>query len=1162
MNEELLLQALQEADAELPDAEPAQADHPAAIEPTTQDQPQKSLLQRAGDAWKSIGGGVAKAGMETKDFFFGEPAEEDKWQIRKDVERRSKELNSESAVNAAASGVAQIVTGLIGVGKIAGPLKALQTMRQSGAAGLATFEIGKAATASAIVLDPHEERLSNLIEDVPALRNPVTDYLAADPSNSAAEGRFKNALESIGMDFALLGAAKAIKLLRAGKKAEALKEINQLEAGKPAAMDEANARIVETPDAKIDPSEVPGDATAARTATSEAEEVITSTSAREAALESPGVETAGKTTYRPTDISDADLGAILKGSAEEAEAIRKYGSKEAATEAGQVLSRTSTLPWQKLRGTEDVLSFVNRSVRVLKTQMDTAKGGAVMSDAKVSEMVHARADLFGEDPAMLMGQMQEAGEAAKAMAANMEASFLVANRMFQETYDAAFRLRNGMLDEWAGDAAKAEQEIKNRLMASADLLASARSMSSNSGRALRRLRGQFHFKPEDLAQVKGMDGQKLADLIYQTQGDPKKLAQMANPTFLRRVMDEATFSLTNSLLWLWPTHVTNMATTALMTVGRPTEKLLGSLALGPKQGGDIIRQQAIKEYGYTVAALGDAWTAMRDAFLQGDSILSPHNTEFFAGGGQTLRTAQQPLPWKPVNSITDLAHNAWVSANYRNIVGLPTRTLGAADEYFKTLRYRAVVQAEAAVKANQAGLKGEEFKRYVQEQMEKAIDPATGQALNARALQESQVSTFQQELLKGTAGATIQQVRARHPVLSLVVPFVKTPINVLRYSVKMTPGLNLLQKEFRDNIRGINGAEAQAHAFGQMTLGSTFMGLAATLALNGKMTGEGPTDPNALKELRATGWQAYAYVIDRPDGSKRYIPMNRLDPASMAMTMMVDLVSAIRHDPENADTERGIMALAMSLGKKFSDKTFLQSLNQTLDALSDDSGDRGEKYLAGIASNTIPLSSALRGINPDPHLREARTFIDGVLKNVPGYSQTLPPSRDAFGEPVARTIGLSTTSEADIVEAENMRLLVETGTGVFKPDPKFEGVDLRDITLSNGQNAYDRYQELAGQLPGRKSLKKYLADIIHSKTYQDLPDGDRVVKGTRIHALGEMATKYRDAARKVLIRENSELRALVKARQRDARGAYIKNRQERQKGEPGARQLLEALQPK
>src|SRR5690606_1028083 len=112
------------------------------------------------------------------------------------------------------------------------------------------------------------------------------------------------------------------------------------------------------------------------------------------------------------------------------------------------------------------------------------------------------------------------------------ASYLIANRMFQETHDLAFRIRNGILDEFDGDLAKAEGELKARLMASADLLAAAKSMSSNSGRALRRMRGQFQIKPEDLAKIKGMDGQKLADLIYQTKGDPKKLAQMANPTFL------------------------------------------------------------------------------------------------------------------------------------------------------------------------------------------------------------------------------------------------------------------------------------------------------------------------------------------------------------------------------------------------------------------------------------------------------------------------------------------------------------------------------------------------------------------------------------------------------------------------------------------------------
>ncbi|QND25794.1 hypothetical protein HB773_04585 [Sinorhizobium meliloti] len=670
--DELIQQAMQELEAELPVREAQAQDTPVAEQPRAQ--PQKSFLQKAGDAWKSVGGGIAKAGFETKDFIFGEPAEEDKSSLRRGVEQRSKELADESAVNSVSMGISQMVTGLIGAGKVMGPIKVFRRLKDGGKAARTAYEVTKAAMASTVVLDPHEERLSDIIEEFPTLQNPVTEYLAADPDDSAAEGRFKNAIESIGVDFALLGAVKVVKLLRAGRQDEAGKEIKKLEAGQkvpPEAvpnatrLDAARGRMMEEPVIEDAPAklsdELPGKVT---------DDVIQGTSEQKAAQ------------HAPPAISDDAIAAILKGSADDDAALRKFGSREAATDAGQIMARTDSLPWQKLRGTEEVLAFTARAARVLKSQMDAAKGGDILSDARVSTMVQSRAELFGDDPLLVMGQLAEAGEAASGMVANMEASYLLANRMFQETYDAAFRLRNGTLDEWGGDAAKAGKELQARLAASADLLASAKSMSSNSGRALRRMRGQFQVKPEDLAAIGKMDVQRLADLITQTGGDPKKLAQVANPSFLRRALDEATFSLTNSLLWLWPTHVTNMTTSLYMLAARPAEKFLGSIAIAPKAGGDVLRQRAIKEYVYTVASLGDAWTAMKDAFLRGDSILSPHNTEFFQGGA-TLKTVQQPLPWKPAKSIWDIAQNAMMAANYRTIVGLPTRTLGAADEFLQ-----------------------------------------------------------------------------------------------------------------------------------------------------------------------------------------------------------------------------------------------------------------------------------------------------------------------------------------------------------------------------------------------------------------------------------------------------------------------------------------------
>ena len=48
-----------------------------------------------------------------------------------------------------------------------------------------------------VVFNPHEERLSNLIQQFPELANPVTEYLQAKPDDKAAEGRLKNSLEGL-----------------------------------------------------------------------------------------------------------------------------------------------------------------------------------------------------------------------------------------------------------------------------------------------------------------------------------------------------------------------------------------------------------------------------------------------------------------------------------------------------------------------------------------------------------------------------------------------------------------------------------------------------------------------------------------------------------------------------------------------------------------------------------------------------------------------------------------------------------------------------------------------------------------------------------------------------------------------------------------------------
>jgi len=84
------------------------------------------------------------------------------------------------------------------------------------------LELTNAATAGAFsdftVFDGNEARLANLIESVPALHNPITEFLAADPEDPELLGRWKNALEGIGLGAIADGLYLAIRGVSRGVK--------------------------------------------------------------------------------------------------------------------------------------------------------------------------------------------------------------------------------------------------------------------------------------------------------------------------------------------------------------------------------------------------------------------------------------------------------------------------------------------------------------------------------------------------------------------------------------------------------------------------------------------------------------------------------------------------------------------------------------------------------------------------------------------------------------------------------------------------------------------------------------------------------------------------------------------------------------------------------
>lgn len=99
-----------------------------------------------------------------------------------------------------------------------------QALRGVKAAGTAA-RIGKGALQGAVsdfaFFDAQEERLSNLLQEVPALANPVSEYLAASDDDGEFEGRFKNAVEGLGLGAVTEGLFTAVRAIRAARKAKA-----------------------------------------------------------------------------------------------------------------------------------------------------------------------------------------------------------------------------------------------------------------------------------------------------------------------------------------------------------------------------------------------------------------------------------------------------------------------------------------------------------------------------------------------------------------------------------------------------------------------------------------------------------------------------------------------------------------------------------------------------------------------------------------------------------------------------------------------------------------------------------------------------------------------------------------------------------------------------
>jgi hypothetical protein len=130
--------------------------------------------------------------------------------------------------------------------------------------------------------------------------------------------------------------------------------------------------------------------------------------------------------------------------------------------------------------------------------------------------------------------------------------------------------------------------------------------------------------------------------------------------------------------------------------------------------------------------------------------------------------------------------------------------------------------------------------------------------MSSLALKAAREGTFTSPL--GKSGNSLQAFIANTPGARYIMPFVRTPVNIMKYTFDRTPMLNLMQEQNRA-ILAAGGPQADM-LMSRWALGGSLLALASYLSAQGLITGGGMEKQRNAEQLGNV--QAYSIKLGTP----------------------------------------------------------------------------------------------------------------------------------------------------------------------------------------------------------------------------------------------------------------------------------------------------------
>ena len=922
--------------------------------------------------------------------------------------------------------VSQFLTGFIPALRGAKALSVGGKIAQATAAG---------AVADAVVFDAHEERLSDMVQKVPELQNPLTEYLASDSTDSEAEGRFKNAVEGLFIGGSLDALMKGVKLVKSHRAAKAEAE--------------AQGKTIE--------EAVEGEMQLTKAVDEEPEFISFQDAAAEKSIE-----------LKVTEF--------------------KTGKKGAKTEAAKNINLS------RLDTTDDIKGLIDAVGEADAVNLNAARREEI-SNVDLPKL----ADDLGMTVDDLMKRRQ--GEAFNAEQILASRKILVASG--ENLITLAKDAKNG------GDESLA---LFRRAMSQHQAIQQQVSgMTAEAGRALQSFNIIAASSREQERLIKealeASGGTKL------NQDMAKMLSELDDPAKIGRFVKDASKATNSDMLFeFWINGLLSSPTTHVVNV--LSNVLTASLAVGERKvasmlGGSIPPGEAAAQLKGMVDGARDGLRLSWQALKTGEPTDVLEKIEV---------TKHRAISRENLN----ISGDAGVFADYIGaLVRVPGRLLTAGDAFFKSVGYRMELNAQAYRQAFAEGLKGDDAAKRI-------IDIVNNPPENIKlaAVDASRYQTFTNEL--GRSGKAVEKLRNNIPYARVIMPFVRTPVNIMSYAFERTP-LAPLSKTFREDI--IAGGARKDLAMGKLVTGSTIMAISADLALSGSITGAGPTNREMKNMKRITGWQPYSILI-----GDKYYAYNRLDPVGALLGLSADMAEIVGQGSE-ADASRVATAAALSVAQNMASKTYMSGVVDFFDAFFSSSTNpeannyKLDRWLSRMAGSSVPSGVAAIEREVNPAMSATYGILDSIASRIPGFADDLPPRRNVFGEIIVLEggIGPDIMSPIYVSSVKNDKIaeeIVRNNTPLSMPERT-----INDVELTPQQ--YDRLIILASGVDNtfqNQTLKQAYKDLFASSQYKNSTDGADGFKSVLIRSL---ATQYRDTAKLQLQEEYPDLASKISTKRED-----------------------------